>query len=74
MKDYFVTVLTNTGLECFLWVYDYPIEESNHPIFFRDKIIVEVNDGETILFKICENCFTQLTTETNFECSDCNHK
>lgn len=73
--DLFVTTISDAeGLQCFLWAYGYPIDESQHSIFFKDKIILEVNDGEKILFKICENCFTQLTTETNFECSDCNHK
>lgn len=74
-SDLFVTTISDEqGLQCFLWVYGYPINESKYPIFFRDKIIVEVNDGEQILFKICDKCFAELTKATDFECTNCNHK
>lgn len=73
MKDYFVTAHTEKGLECFLWVYEDSIavfsEWQNLP-FFKDKIIVEINDGRQILFKLCENCLDPVPEDT-YECANC---
>ncbi len=79
-KDWFVTVLTDTGLSTYLWLYGMnlyaPITflETGWPTFFCDKIILEINDGETILFKMCESCFAILTKDMSWNCRDCTPK
>lgn len=70
MQDYNLTVLTNSGLTTFLWHLGFPIDEALYPDFFKDKIIIEINDGKNVIFEICCNCladFSQCTCDADTE-------
>ncbi len=41
------------------------------PDYLQGKIIIEINNGQQILFKICEYCFEQLSETTGFVCVPC---
>lgn len=83
-SDLFVSTLGDTGIQCFLYpstltedftytsLGDWPkIMIQRFPTVFREKIIIEINDGKTILFKLCEKCLGELYSETDFQCSYC---
>lgn len=77
-KDWFITALTNHGISTYLWVYGMdktnPTSylESTWPVFFSDKIILEINDGETVISKICDKCFETVSEENDWLCQTCN--
>jgi hypothetical protein len=45
-----------------------------YPHFMKGTILLEVNDGEEILFKRCGQCFAILTKGMQWNCWDCTPK
>ena len=86
--DLFVTTISDDeGLECFLYPVkltedfryiptpDWPkIIEDRLPPFLRRKIILEINNGHEIFYKICEYCFDRLAESSGFVCLPCYEK
>lgn len=84
-SDLFVTTISDDeGVECFLFPVrltedfrfmskvNWPqIMEERLAPFLRRKIVLEINDGYQIFFKICEYCFAELSQSTGFVCVPC---
>lgn len=86
--DLFVTTISDAaGLQCFIYpqslteffpllpVSKWPEAiERMLPDYLQGKIIIEINNGQQIFFKICEYCFEQLSQTTGFLCAPCYEK
>lgn len=87
-SDLFVTTISDQeGLHCFLYPVrltadfrffskkQWPIlMEERLDSYLRNKIILEINNGQQIFYKICEYCFAELSQSTGFVCVPCYKK